>query len=218
MTQEDKAKAYDEALERAKNLHKDAIDMGETLRAKQCEIIFPELAESEDEKVRKALVDALNKNLGNGIEKYGTTFNAALAWLEKHGEKKPADKVEPKFKVGDIVEHSLYAGLYYIVKSINPAGDYKLECLNGNSGNNIAAATEKFLSLCSIETEYVWDTEKKELKKIKKPAEWSEEDEKHIDSLLKRLEGLCRNEFERTRFAINEDQDWLNQLKERIKN
>ena len=52
----------------------------------------------------------------------------------------------------------------------------------------------------------------------RKPAEWSEEDEKHIDSLLKRLEGLCRNEFERTRFAINEDQDWLNKLKEQIKN
>ena len=48
-----------------------------------------------------------------------------------------------------------------------------------------------------------------------KPA-WSEEDEQHIDSLLKRLEGLCRNEFERTRFAISEDKDWLKSLKERI--
>lgn len=43
----DYEKKYKEALERAKNLHKDAIDMGETLRAKQCEIIFPELVESE---------------------------------------------------------------------------------------------------------------------------------------------------------------------------
>lgn len=48
-----------------------------------------------------------------------------------------------------------------------------------------------------------------------KPA-WSEEDEQHIDSLLKRLDGLCRNEFERTRFAINEDKDWLESLKQRI--
>lgn len=40
-----------------------------------------------------------------------------------------------------------------------------------------------------------------------KPTEWSEEDEKYIDSLLKRLDGLCRNEFERTRFAISEDKD-----------
>ena len=57
----------------------------------------------------------------------------------------------------------------------------------------------------------------KVLKKIEqKPAEWSEEDEQHVDSLLKRLEGLCRNEFERTRFAINEDKDWLKSLKNRI--
>lgn len=48
-----------------------------------------------------------------------------------------------------------------------------------------------------------------------KPA-WSEKDEQHIDSLLKRLDGLCRNEFERTRFAISEDRDWLKSLKERI--
>lgn len=48
-----------------------------------------------------------------------------------------------------------------------------------------------------------------------KPA-WSEKDEQHIDSLLKRLDGLCRNEFERTRFAISEDEDWLKSLKVRI--
>lgn len=43
-------KAYKEALERAKNLRKDAIDMGENIRAKQCEIIFPELKESEEKR------------------------------------------------------------------------------------------------------------------------------------------------------------------------
>lgn len=48
-----------------------------------------------------------------------------------------------------------------------------------------------------------------------KSAKWSEKDEQHVDSLLKRLEGLCRNEFARTRFAVNEDMDWLKSLKER---
>ena len=43
--------------------------------------------------------------------------------------------------------------------------------------------------------------------------EWSEEDEQHIDSLLKRLDSLCRNKFERTRFAISEDRDWLKSLR-----
>ena len=43
--------------------------------------------------------------------------------------------------------------------------------------------------------------------------EWSEEDEQHIDSLLKRLDALCRDKFERTRFAISEDRDWLKSLR-----
>lgn len=45
---------------------------------------------------------------------------------------------------------------------------------------------------------------------------WSEEDEQHIDSLLKRLDALCRNKFERTRFAISEDKNWLQSLKDRV--
>ena len=43
--------------------------------------------------------------------------------------------------------------------------------------------------------------------------EWSKEDEQHIDSILKRLDALCRNKIERTRFAISEDRDWLKSLR-----
>jgi hypothetical protein len=120
MTQEEKAIRYDEALSRAKNLHKDAIDMGEDIRAKQCEIIFPELKENEDERLKKTTIaflkDFADKGYENAIE--------CIAWLEKQGEKpqgktaleaikeekidnqncvKPTDKVKPKFKVGDWV-------------------------------------------------------------------------------------------------------------------
>lgn len=86
---------------------------------------------------------------------------------------------------------------------------------------------------------YTFDFEKKELKKIEqKPTDeevketlrteyekgrtdaiaemqnpvWSKKDEQHIDSLLKRLYGLRRNEFERTRFAIS----FLKSLKNRV--
>ena len=79
----DYEKKYKEALERAKNLHKDAIDMRENLRAKQCEIIFPELAENEDEKIRKkllALIEWSKSYAASGI----TTDEAKemIAWLE----------------------------------------------------------------------------------------------------------------------------------------
>lgn len=51
---------------------------------------------------------------------------------------------------------------------------------------------------------------------IKQNPAWSEDDELHVNSLLKRLEGLCRKEFAMTRFAINEDEDWLRSLKDRV--
>ena len=79
MTTEEKAKRYDEAVERAKDCLKDgtitntAIDYIST--------IFPELKESEDEKIRKTIIDFVNE--------YGDKFFStlakgnAIAWLEK---------------------------------------------------------------------------------------------------------------------------------------
>ena len=77
---EEKAKAYDEALERARNLHKDAVEMENNMTTKICEIIFPELKESEDEKIRKRIIQALH---GDVLDMEETT--KAIAWLEKQG-------------------------------------------------------------------------------------------------------------------------------------
>ena len=65
------------------------------------------------------------------------------------------------------------------------------------------------------EAGYEWDAENKELIKIEHKPAWSEKDNEHVNSLLKRLDGLCRKEFTTTRFAINEDENWLKSLKER---
>ena len=53
-----------------------------------------------------------------------------------------------------------------------------------------------------------------QLRAYHKPA-WSEEDNEHVNSLLKRLDGLCRKEFTTTRFAINDDENWLKSLKDK---
>ena len=82
----DYEKKYKEALEMARNLHKDAIDMEESLLAKQCEIIFPELRESEDEKIRKALIDFFNRGAENGAQTNGVCDKDILAWLEKQAQ------------------------------------------------------------------------------------------------------------------------------------
>ena len=68
-------------------------------------VIIPELKENEDEKIRKEIMNYCYERLNTT---YGALPNIEsikkwLAWLEKQEEQKSADKVEPKFKVGDWV-------------------------------------------------------------------------------------------------------------------
>jgi len=70
-TIEEKAQRYDEALERARIACKDE---DKHLKA-TLESIFPELAESEDERIRKELIDYINRLTASPlyIDKYNGT-------------------------------------------------------------------------------------------------------------------------------------------------
>jgi hypothetical protein len=86
---EEKAKAYDEALERARDVYTYYCDDREQLR--KIESIFPELTESEDERIRRWIINYLeNKALNSGIIEEKTNIKNAIAWLEKQGEQKSA--------------------------------------------------------------------------------------------------------------------------------
>lgn len=105
-------KSYKEAFERAKNLHKDAIDMGENIRAKQCEIIFHELKESEDEKIRKYLLKLADRCPEDSIDfMRGVKKGDIIAWLEKQGEKtinQPDFEIPFGAKDSELIEESYY--------------------------------------------------------------------------------------------------------------
>lgn len=73
MTEKEKAKAYDKAIERAKKLYGNGIT----------EEIFPELKESEDEKIRKEIISILRNAYWTSNK---NRFNELVAWLEKQGE------------------------------------------------------------------------------------------------------------------------------------
>ena len=74
----DYEKKYKEALERAKGIHSFSSDIAEIKRMEQ---IFPELAESEDERIRKAQLDYW-RSVG-GKEWHGVPVQETIAWLEK---------------------------------------------------------------------------------------------------------------------------------------
>jgi len=90
----DYKKAYEEALERARIGRLQLLDIGE--EATEIEHIFPELKESEDEKMRRTLIEYLRKET---TRVYRLEW---IAWLEKQEEKKPVEWTELTWK--DIVE------------------------------------------------------------------------------------------------------------------
>lgn len=88
-TIEEKAKAYDEAIKKAAALYKASEPMS------GCNVIietlFPELAESEDEKIKNRLIKLIKmSNEVGGFALHKWEADEMLAWLEKQGEKKPA--------------------------------------------------------------------------------------------------------------------------------
>lgn len=88
-TDKEKAKAYDIALDKIKML----LGTGSSCSREELEYVFPEIRESEDERIRKALKQYfINSFQNNGVAAIcGVHIKDVLAWLEKQGEQKPAD-------------------------------------------------------------------------------------------------------------------------------
>ena len=82
LTIEEKAKRYDELIVTAQELEHDGCFDKITLFD-----LFPELEESEDERIKKAIKYGLDYVFTNNTTIYETTKEQCLAWLEKQGEK-----------------------------------------------------------------------------------------------------------------------------------
>ena len=119
----DYEKKYKEAIKKAEEIIKYYKERNRDEAAiEDLKGIFPELKESEDERIRKALKEYfINSFQNNGVAAIlGVHIKDILAWLEKQGEQKPFDyenaniqqkdyapKVEPKFRNGVWVTNSI---------------------------------------------------------------------------------------------------------------
>lgn len=188
----DYEKLYKEALERAKSF-----ELPEYKNIMTS--VFPELAESEDERIRRNIIAALK---GKGYYDCDLT-NECIAWLEKQGEQKPiiemksaeeslgisskeyndivneclygesnsSDKVEPKFKIGDTIrlKNSLAE---FTIDSISNGRYY----VKGSSIDIIACDRDYELSVPKL-----FNLESN-------GEDWSEEDEREWKELIEFLE------------------------------
>ena len=169
LTLEEKAKRYDEALAKARNILDSTDDNYVCTYLTKEDIkgmysrFFPELAESEDEKIRKSLIHYLH-GLGEFEYPDKKTYNNWLVWLEKQGEQidnltpqeaidiavakcfdeqKPTDKVEPKFQNGQWITNGDYTWKIVEVKPL----DYILQSQDGNIvDDTISHVDEQFHS------------------------------------------------------------------------
>ena len=82
-TIEEKAKAYDEALERAQKATRAGSDVAMDI----VQYIFPDLKESEDERIRKMCITAVNIAASSDGGLLHSEASECLAWLEEQKDK-----------------------------------------------------------------------------------------------------------------------------------
>ena len=92
LSTEEKAKAYDELFAKAKQIYNKENDV---LIMHTIEDLFPELVESEDERIKKEIIAIIS----NYVDNSNTFKLKMLDWLEKQGEQKlPIEKLPSEMK------------------------------------------------------------------------------------------------------------------------
>ena len=200
MTSEEKAKAYDEALEAAKKELKQDLHESGVWAIKR---IFPQLAESEDERIRKAI---LGLTYIDGIEPILTKCSITAQDIRAYLEKQKYDRLQPVYDNQESFESALE-------KAWN---DYH------NGYENVDKLEDDYIKCAhakGFREGYLFGLEKQ---KEQQPAEWSEEDEAMRDNILRCLqcfEGTaeCKsNPSLSTSYPLYmREIDWLKSLKNR---
>lgn len=185
--------------------------------------LLPE-KESEDERIRKEIVDYFSQFKDDGLR--GVDITPWIAYLEKQ-----KDAIGAARQQG--YEEGLEDGIKMnMAEQMGESKEWADELSAEIDRISKRYPEVSFAKLSRVAVHFVrWQKEQKpfsqEVFDIAKhealwgeqpPAEWSEEDEEHIESLLERLDGMCKKDatFTPTRFAVSEDMDWLKSLSERF--
>lgn len=146
---------YEEALEQARNYYPDNQFL---------DTIFPELAESEDEKIRRAIIKSIEED--SSVYEQEVTKEQMLAWLEKQKEQK-------------LVERATMQDFnYHDGEPDKKAWSRLIAILNYAEATSDDTPGEEVQALIN------WIESKRQ---VQKPAEWSEKDEKMLKSIINTL-------------------------------
>lgn len=96
MTIEEKAKAYDNVVNKLRRFMEHGIDP--LITRTDVQDFFPELADSEDERMKKAIIHILYENYTDAAVIEGVEIAEIVAWLEKQGKPKWSDEDEKRLQ------------------------------------------------------------------------------------------------------------------------
>ena len=195
MTDKEKAKAYDEAIKRAKQLYVDGMPQ---ISRNTTEYIFPELKESEDERIRKELID-YHRSMAAQADDY--VHEAWIAWLERQGE---YTNFCNKIQVGDKVTRNRDGVLVNLSQLKRVAKPSEKQGKQKASYTTIVETGDGGINAL-VTRELPTDGEQK-------PTEWSEEDECCMTECINAIATKDGWSFEEKRKAKH----WLESLKQRI--
>ena len=134
MEEKDYKKLYEDVLERAKDGLKDKNYYLSQSAKEVTEFLFPQLKETEDEKMKRELTRFLiNFNNGNYSRPSENEIDSWIKWINKKCGQKPTDEVKPKFNVGDWVR-AFSSGNIFKILSVND-GLYRVLCYDGVEAN-----------------------------------------------------------------------------------
>ena len=152
-------KKYKEALEKAKSMIDDLRKGEDILAVSNLETMFPELKESDDERIRKELLESFkyqqresrtDKEWLNGIK-----LSEVVAWLEKQGEQKPIFNVvdwQPSKVDGKI--HNIYnSGVepkFIEKKELRKIENSPILSNSAKTGKNWSEEDEKCIDNCCL--------------------------------------------------------------------
>ena len=193
---------HQEDLDAAKDWLTIAKKDNNTMAIQILENLFPELSESEDEKIRKEIIKLVHFFYDSSLVcKHLVSENDMIAWLEKQ---KPIDMIEPKFNVGDIISDGV--------------SEVEIASIDKNKYNVTNGEIENDAHVCNWVV-YFKDQEKWKLVEYKSEEnkkhpqskqEWSKENEEMFCSLKKLLnEASCYSCTEGSDKIL----DWLKSIK-----
>ena len=191
MTNEEKARAYDDALEQAK---KELNTCGsiDCDAARQIFRFFPQLGKSNDERIRKGLIEALKASKTVGELKFTLpepTTEECIAYLEKQ----KYNRMQPVYDNQESFESALDKAW----KSYNESGartvdsceDDYTECAHAKGFREgylfgLEKQKENKFIPRVLPCSAAWFEDCDENQREQKPGEWNEEDEEMLDIVL----------------------------------